>query len=87
MLLASGLSGATTATLTEDELGCKLNGYVGATATREERAALRAEVSALAAAMGPVDAAARTANRSSIAPPLRRPLPTASHAARAHWEH
>ena len=46
VLLASGLSGATTATLMEDELGCKLNGYVGATATRDERAALRAEVAA-----------------------------------------
>ena len=56
VLLASGLSGAT-ATLMGDELGCKLNGYVGATATREERAALRAEVRALAAARG-VDAAA-----------------------------
>jgi hypothetical protein len=41
----------------EDALGCKLNGYVGATATREERAALRRVVPALAAARG-VDAAA-----------------------------
>ena len=61
VLLASGLSGATTAALMGDELGCKLNGYVGATATREERAALRAEVRALAAARGVGAAALETA--------------------------
>ena len=54
--LCGGAKGLTAA-LMEDALGCKLNGYVGATTTREERAALRRVVLARAAARG-VDAQA-----------------------------